>query len=211
VEIPLLRDPEQMTAAELLAMADGVTEEDFEAETAAWLAHRTPQAAAGDLLSAAAESDPASRMLAIAMVTELGPSVEPAWRDALGRPELSGYAKSALLTLAGVDPEADAPPGLEPTEDDLAWVLIDTLVTEGWGDLEDVADDDELDPAELAAQLGHAVPPGRELVAFEMMARAPHPDAADVLTVIGRYHPDKRVAKLARKSAYKAASRRRQL
>jgi hypothetical protein len=40
-----------------------------------------------------------------------------------------------------------------------------------------------------------------------MMARVPHPDAASVLTVIGRYHPDKKIAKAARKSAYKAASR----
>jgi hypothetical protein len=42
---------------------------------------------------------------------------------------------------------------------------------------------------------------------FELMARIPHPDAADVLTVIGRRHPDKKIAKLARKSAYKAATR----
>ena len=28
------------------------------------------------------------------------------------------------------------------------------------------------------------------------------PDAASVLTVIGRYHPDKKIAKAARKSAY---------
>ncbi len=40
-----------------------------------------------------------------------------------------------------------------------------------------------------------------------MMARVPHPDAADVLTVIGKHHPDKKIAKLARKSAYKAATR----
>jgi hypothetical protein len=32
-------------------------------------------------------------------------------------------------------------------------------------------------------------------------------DAATVLTAIGRHHPDKRIAKIARKSAYKAASR----
>jgi hypothetical protein len=41
-----------------------------------------------------------------------------------------------------------------------------------------------------------------------MMARVPHPQAADVLTAIGRYYPDKQIAKAARKAAYKAASRR---
>ena len=35
----------------------------------------------------------------------------------------------------------------------------------------------------------------------------PHPDAADVLTLIGKHHPDKKVAKAARRFAYKASSR----
>ena len=58
-----------------------------------------------------------------------------------------------------------------------------------------------------AERLRDSIPAGREVAAFEMMAWVPHPDAANVLTVIGKYHPDKRIAKLARKSAYKAASR----
>jgi hypothetical protein len=204
VEIPLLRSADQMTAADLLAMADGVSEEEFEAESAAWLAHRTPESAARELLSAGAGSDPASRMLAVAVVTGLGAPAEPAWREALSRLELRGYAKVALATLAGDDPEDPARPEFELAEDELAWALIDTLVTDGWGDLDD---DAEHDPQALAELLREAIPPGRELVGFEMMARAPHPDAPNVLTMIGRHHPDKKVAKLARKSAYKAASR----
>jgi hypothetical protein len=204
VEIPLLPPADQMTAAELLAMADGVSEEDFEAESAAWLAHRTPESAARELLSVAAEADPASRMLAVAMVTEIGAPAEPAWRDALGRMELSGYAKVALAALTGDNPEAPSKPEFELAENELAWVLIDTLVTDGWGDTDD---DDEHDPGALAELLGEAIPRGRELAGFEMMARVPHPDAPGVLTMIGRHYPDKKVAKLARKSAYKAASR----
>ena len=45
-----------------------------------------------------------------------------------------------------------------------------------------------------------------EVAVFELMARVPHPDAAGVLTAIGKHHPDKKIAKLARKSAYKAAT-----
>jgi hypothetical protein len=205
VEIPLLPPPEQMTAADLLAMADGVSEEEFEAESAAWQAHRTPESAARELLSAAAESDPASRMLAVAVATELGAPAEPAWRDALRRPELAGYAKVSLAALAGDDPAAPTRPEFQPTEDELSWVILDTLVTEGWGDVDD---DNPPDPAALVERLREAFPPGTEPAAFEMMARASHPDAPDVLTMIGRHHPDKRVAKLARKAAYKAASRR---
>ena len=63
------------------------------------------------------------------------------------------------------------------------------------------------EPEDLAKRLGDAIPAGQEPAMFESMARVSHPDAADVLTVIGKLHPDKKIAKLARKSAYKAASR----
>ena len=142
VEVPLLPPADQMTAADLLAMADGASEEEFEAETAAWLGQRKPESAARDLLSAAAESDPASRMLAVAVVTEFGAPAEPAWRDALGRLELRGYAKIALAALAGGDPTADMPAGLDLTPDDLAWMLTDGLVTDGWAELDDDAEYD---------------------------------------------------------------------
>jgi len=205
VEIPLLPPAEQMTAADLITMADGTTEEEFKAETDAWLSARTPESAAVELLSVAAESDASSRMLAVALVIELGVSAEPAWRDALDRIELRGYAKAALATLAEGDPAATGvPAGCDLAADDLAWMLTDALVMDGW---DDVDDDAENEPAALAERLRDSIPAGREVAAFEMMARVPHPDAANVLTVIGKYHPDKRIAKLARKSAYKAASR----
>lgn len=203
VDIPLLPPADQMTAADLIAMADGASEEEFEVETAAWLASRRPESAARDLLNVAAESDPASRMLALGVVTGLGAPAEPAWRDALGRLELSGYAKVTLAAMTH-DDRADLPVGLKLTPDELAWVLTDGLVAGGWDDLDD---DAEHDPAALAERLAEAIPAGEEPAVFEMMARVPHPDAANVLTVIGRHHPDKRIAKAARKSAYKAASR----
>jgi hypothetical protein len=203
VEIPLLLPADQMAAADLIAMADGADEEEFQAETAAWLASRTPESAASELLSVAAASDPASRILAVAVATELGAAAEPAWRDALGQAELRGYARTVLATLTSGDP-AVVPPGFELADDDLAWMLTDALVVDGW---DEVDGDVEYEPADLAERLRDAIPAGRELAAFEMMARVPHPDAASVLTVIGRYHPDKRIAKIARKSAYKAASR----
>jgi hypothetical protein len=43
---------------------------------------------------------------------------------------------------------------------------------------------------------------------FDLIARGTHPEAVEVLTMIGQYHPDKHVAKEARKCAYKAATRR---
>jgi hypothetical protein len=204
VEIPLLPAAEQMTAADLIAMADGASEEEFIAETAAWLSHRPAEAAARELLAVAAESDSASRILAVGVVvTELGASAAPVWRDVLSQMELRCYAKAALLALAD-DPAAGAPPDLEPADDDVAWMITDALAAEGWDDL---SDDAWHEPEALAKRLAEAIPAGQEMAVFELMARVPHPAAADVLTVIGRHHPDKKIAKLARKSAYKAATR----
>ena len=204
VEIPLLPDAEQMTAAQLIAMADGASEEEFTAETAAWLSHRLPEPAARELLAVAAASDPASRILAVGIVvTEIGALAEPVWREVLGQAELRTYAKAALITLSGDDPAA-APPELKPDDHDVAWMMTDALAAEGW---DDPSEDAGGEPEALAKRLGDAIPAGQEPAMFELMARVSHPDAADVLTVIGKLHPDKKIAKLARKSAYKAASR----
>ena len=205
VEIPLLPPAEEMTAAQLIAMADGASEEEFSAETAAWLSFRIAEPAARELLAVAAESDPASRVLAVGVViTELGALAEPVWREALGRIELRGYAKAALAALPDGDPALAPLPRVAPDDHDLAWMIIDALAAEGWDDL---SDDAGREPEALSEQLGEAIPAGQELAVFELMARVPHPNAADVLTVVGRHHPDKKIAKLARKSAYKAATR----
>ena len=205
VEIPLLPDAEHVTAAQLIWMAASASEEEFTAETAAWLSYRTAEPAARELLAVAAASDAASRILAVGVViTEIGAPAEPVGRAALDRVELRGYAKGALAALAGGDHAVASLPGLDPDEQDLAWMITDALAAEGW---DDPGDDAGHEPEALAKRLSETIPAGQELAVFELMARVPHPDAADVLTVIGKHHPDKKIAKLARKSAYKAATR----
>jgi hypothetical protein len=195
VEIPLLRPTDQMTAADLLAAAEGLNEEEFEAETAAWLELQAPDAAARELLATAAEGGPAERLLAVGTARKLGGAAEPAWRDSLDRPELRPYAKVALTEIAGGEPGVTALPGLEPEAADVAWMLTDTLAA--------ISDD----PDELPQQIRDAIPPGREQQAFDAISMSRHPDAASVLSLIGSHHPDKSIAKAARRSAFKAASR----
>jgi hypothetical protein len=205
VEIPLLPDAEHMTAAQLISLAASASEEEFTAETAAWLSYRAAEPAARELLAVAAASDPASRILSVGVViTEIGAPAEPVWREALDQIELRAYAKGALAALADGDPAVASPPGLEPDGQDLAWMITDALAAEGW---DDPGDDVGHEAEALVKRLSETVPAGQELAVFELMARVPHPDAADVLTVIGKHHPDKKIAKLARKSAYKAATR----
>ena len=96
VDIPLLPPPAEMTAADLVAAAEGASEDGFDAEAGAWLALRDPDAAAGELLDLGAVAGPMERMTAVAIVRRLGAAAEPRWRAALDVPALSPYAKMAL-------------------------------------------------------------------------------------------------------------------
>ena len=175
-EIPLLSPPGQMTAADLMAAAEGLGEEEFGAEMAAWLEPRAPATAAGELLAAAADGSPVQRLLAVGAVQKLGAAAEPAWRDWLGRPELRPYAKIALAEIAADEPGATVLAGLEPDAADIGWMLADTLAATS-------------DPGELAQQVRDAIPAGQEPKAFDAISLSPHPDAADVLSLIGKHHP----------------------
>jgi hypothetical protein len=207
VEIPLLaQTAAELSGSELLAMAAGVCDAEFEAEVAQWTAARGADAAARELLGLAAGTEPGERMIAVAAVTSLGAPAEAAWRDSLGVPQLRAYAKVALAQLSGVDTAADGPldlpEELQMTAQDLAWVATDLLT---------IAIDEEYpDPEYLAVSFREAVPAGREQMLFDGMAASAHPDTLQVLGHLGEYHPDKQIAKAARTAAHRVASRRAQ-
>ena len=208
IEIPLLPPTAaELTGAQLLAMAEGIGDEEFEAEADAWVAAHGPDAAARELLQLAADGGPGERMLAVAAVTRIGAAAGPAWRDSLDVPEVRAYAKMTLAGAITGGPDgldgrggADLPPDLEPLPDDLAWVATDMLAL--------ACDDEFPDAGELAAAFGEAVPAGQEAALFDAMGRSGHPDVVDVLNHVGRYHPDKQIAKAARTAAHRAVSRR---
>lgn len=194
VDIPLLPPAEEMTAADLVAAADGFTEAELAEETAIWLGARDGVDAARDLLAVAAIADPADRIFATSVASGIGADAEQAWRAVLDQPPLRPYAHMALHQLGQHD-LADQPE-VELELDDLAWLLTDLLA----------ATADELGPEQLAGQLSETVPSGHEQELFEVMWRLPHPSAHDVLSLLGDGHPDKAIAKAARKAAFKASS-----
>jgi hypothetical protein len=205
VEIALLpQTAAELSGTELLEMAGGVTDAEFEAEVDGWTAARGTDAAARTLLELAAEAEPGERMLAVAAVTRIGEPAEPAWRDSLAVPQVRAYAKVALAQLSGADTggdePVDLPPELELTPDDLAWIATDLLIL--------AIDEEYPDPEYLAVSFREAVPAGREQMLFDGMARGVHPGTAEVLQYLGEYHPDRQVAKAARTAAHKAVSRR---
>ena len=197
VEVPILPPVQQMTAADLVALADGGAEQEIAAEMTAWLELRGAEAAADDLLQAAATGSAADRLFATALAARIGAAAEPQWRQALDDPRLRPHAKIALARLAGTEPP-NAPAGLEPTPEDLAWLLTDAIAATCHG----------LEPGEVADELRESLPSGEQPhKLLDVMWRLPHPDIVDVLTLVGDHHPDKKVAKAARKSVFKARSR----
>ena len=197
IEIPLLRTTSaEMTAASLVAFAYGVSEGESAAEFTSWVEARGPDRAARELLAFAAFSGPQPRLAAVNLVRRIGAAAQPAWRDAMQRPELRGYA---LIALAAGLPESTMPPVPDANPDDLTRVASDLLAL--------ACGDEDPDPQEIAAQFSEAIPEAAELWVFGLMAQSSHPDVADVLTVLGRYHPDRRIAKDARRAARSARKR----
>ncbi|MCC9306437.1 hypothetical protein LN042_04815 [Kitasatospora sp. RB6PN24] len=160
-----------------------------------WLAGREPLGAARELLAAARGSDPVAplrRLLAQLALGELGEVAEPAVREVLADRELGGAARAWLLAQGASDvPEPDRPMVL--------WTTVDTYA----GQLLDLEGDRELE-RELIARMPVTDDPA---AFFGELWRVEHTYTAQVLETIGELHPDKRVAKEARKAAFKARSR----
>ncbi|WP_018545785.1 hypothetical protein [Streptomyces sp. LaPpAH-108] len=161
------------------------------AETERWLAEREPLAAARELLAAARGADagaPLRRLHCQQALSLVGPEAEPALREVLDDAELGGLAR-VWLSERGA---ADVPP---PTQDLVFWLTVDTIAAQ----LQAEGNSEELQALVegLAAQHSGF---------FAAAWRVDHPATPEVLEAMGRLHPDKRVAKEARKAAFKARS-----
>ncbi len=145
------------------------------------------------MLSAARGVDagaPLRRLCCQQALALVGGAAEPALREVLDDAELGGLARVWLAEHGAADVPA-------PPESMVFWLTIDTVA------------------AQLAAEGNSAEL--RELVEglaaghsgfFAAAWRVEHPATAEVLEAMGRLHPDKRVAKEARKAAFKARSQR---
>ena len=203
VRVPDLPPPGEMTPDDVVLLSMLGTEEDFAADFAPWVAERTPEEAARELLSFAAGEGAAVRTAAVQVASRLGDAAEPALWEALDRPELRCYAKMALIEqLAARDPEQPVPAELKRTTEDLAWFIADSFAP-----LTRTIARNATFPFDMT-QLSDAGWDASTESLFDAMARLDHPDAEAVLTMLGKHCDDKKTAKAARKAAYKAASRR---
>ncbi|WP_327356995.1 hypothetical protein [Streptomyces sp. NBC_01304] len=163
-----------------------------QAETELWLTRREPLAAARELLSAARGSDeaaPLRRLRCQQALSLVGSDAEPALREVLDDAELGGLARVWLAEQGA----SDVPP---PDEAMVYWLTVDTIAAQ----LAVEGNSDELQG--LVEGLSQ-----QNAGFFEAAWRVEHPATAEVLEAMGRLHPDKKVAKEARKAAFKARSR----
>ncbi len=180
---------ESMSAHELLALSAELPEEEADAEFAAWMRLREPAKAAEELLDAAAEdeSDALIRVQAASVVGTLGEAAVPAWQAALKQSSLRPYAATQLSQL-GVE---GAP---EPTQDDTHWLILDMwTISAGLGRSEFVSSLRDIGPDMVNSLL-------------EVIWKIPHAHVEELLDLISQVHPDKQVAKAARRALFKARS-----
>lgn len=162
-----------------------------QAETEQWLARREPLGAARELLAAARGADagaPLRRLRCQQALSLVGASAEPALREVLDDAELGGLAR-VWLSEQGA---SDVPP---PPESMIFWLTVDTVAAQ----LAAEGNSDELRALVEGLAQQHSG-------FFSAAWRVDHPATADVLEAMGRLHPDKRIAKEARKAAFKARS-----
>ncbi|MFI7387656.1 hypothetical protein [Streptomyces sp. NPDC049813] len=162
-----------------------------QAEIEQWLARRQPLDAARELLTAARGADagaPLRRLRCQQALSLVGAEAEPALREVLDDAELGGLARVWLAEHGAADVPA-------PSQDLVFWLTVDTIAAQ----LSLEGNSDELQGLVegLAAQHSGF---------FSAAWRVEHPATADVLEAMGRLHPDKKVAKEARKAAFKARS-----
>ena len=185
--VPVLGTPEQGGAVGLLTMLASCDAEDGESRINAWLVGRPAEAAAAELIAAAADGTPGLRGAAFAVLDRIGHAAASEVRAALGEPLLRAHA-AVWLHEHGED--ADLGPA------DRAWLLVDL----GAGLLE------EADPRDVVSELLPEVAPDAQAEIVAGLWQVSHPAVVDLLTTLSDHHPEPRVARAARKAAFKARS-----
>ncbi|MEU7580700.1 hypothetical protein AB0B50_24205 [Streptomyces sp. NPDC041068] len=191
VDAPAVGDLADKGADALLDGTSGFPQAAAQAEIEQWLARHEPLDAARELLTAARGGDegaPLRRLRCQQALSLVGDEAEPALRDVLDDPELGGLARVWLAEHGATDVPA-------PSEALVFWLTIDTIAAQ----LAAEGNSDELQGLVEGLAQQHSG-------FFDTAWRVEHPATADVLEAMGRLHPDKKVAKQARKAAFKARS-----
>lgn len=186
---PVVGELRSLSAAELLAAASDIPEVEARAEIDAWIDHRG-EGAALELVEALRTADETGRGLGFRALIRIGPDAGPAMNRLADDPELAPYVSVWRVdTLAGTEDDMDC------AGDPERFVRLLGVVIELWGP--------------TAAVSGWAGPAagadGLQSMLNEAW-RVKRPETEQVLAAIGTEHPDKVIAKTARKALFKHRS-----
>lgn len=163
--------------------------DEAEGELTVWCGRRSEEAAARELAESARRGDFDTAMIVFAGFEIVGDAAEPAVRTLVDDPETRGTALLWLVQRGFEDREVLR--GEASTD-----LMVDVL---GSFLRQDGAD-------AVIAELAELGPVDEQRVMIEQLWRSPSPHTAEVLDAIGQHHPDKAVAKAARKALFQHRS-----
>ena len=188
-DAPIVGALRDVPAAELLRAACDLPDDIARAELDAWVEHRGERAG-HELCDALPTVDETGRGLAFRALLRIGAPATEAVESLRAHVDLADF-----VTVFRVDTLAAAPDEMDRAGDPAGWVRLLHTVIELWGP--------------EAAVSAWAVPasgePGIEKM-LETAWRVPGEQTEVVLAAIGGRHPDKRIAKAARKALFKHRS-----
>ena len=191
ITVLALPDPATASAADLVELIDRVDPEQWRADAAAWAQRRDGREAARELVAALGEPDrEASVVLAgLSHLEELvGEHARPAVETLLDGPH-DGLAVQWLMSAGALAAEDVGPERLLASGVDMLAVALEIG-----------------GPEELLAVFG-AGERADQIELLEGLWRVERPRTAELLEAIGAHHPDRSVAKAARKCLVRHRSR----
>jgi Plasmid pRiA4b ORF-3-like protein len=186
---PVIGELAGADAAALIEGVAGYDEHACRAELRAWCQERGDAASRELAAYVRAASGFEQRMLAFAALSEAGPAAEAEVRPMLADPSLRPHAQHWLVENGFEDERS-----LDPASAML--LMTETLAT--------ILDTDG--PAGLVEHLEQLGSPAEQAAVLDDLWRARTPHVAAVLEATGKAHPNAKVAKAARKAAFKLRS-----
>jgi hypothetical protein len=183
---PVVGELRSLSAAELLAVASDIPEVEARAEIDAWIDHRG-EGAAQELVEALRTADETGRGLGFRALIRIGPDAGPAVNRFADDPELAPYVTVWRIdTLDGTGDDMDC------TGDPERFLRLLGAVVELWGPA-----------AAISGWAGPAAGADGLQSMLDESWRVKRPETEQVLAAIGSGHPDKLIAKAARKALFK--------
>jgi hypothetical protein len=188
-DAPIVGALREHPAPELLRAAADLADDVARGEVDAWVEHHGDRAA-GELCAALADADETGRGVAFRALLRIGAPAATAVETLQDHGDLDDF-----VTVFRVDTLAAAPDEMDRAGNPQGWVRLLHTVLQLWG------------PDATAA--AWAAPAAGEPGIDAMLGaawRVPGPATAEVLGAVGGHHPDKLVAKAARKALFKHRS-----